>query len=103
METNLELLKEKPLWQMNGAEFLALQASQTPTPQMLPTSPPQKNYVFGQKGLASLLQTSLATAWKIKRSGVLDPAISQVGKKFAVDADLAMELLKRSNKRKRVA
>lgn len=92
MET-LQTLREKPLWQMTGAEFLALQSSQT---QALPTSlPKEKNLVRGINGIAQLFGCSMATAWKIQRSGVIDSAISRVGRKIVVDADLALELAKK--------
>ena len=59
----------------------------------------KKHNVYGMQGLADLLGCSLATASRIKKSGVLDPAISQKGRIIVTDADLALDLLKVSNKR----
>ena len=59
----------------------------------------KKHYVYGRQGLADLLGCSLATVARIKRSGVLDPAIYQIGHTIITDADLALDLLKVSNKR----
>ena len=57
----------------------------------------KKHYVYGLAGLCNLLGCSTATASRIKRSGVIDAAISQVGKIIVVDADLALDLLKTHN------
>ena len=59
----------------------------------------KKHNVYGMQGLADLLGCSLTTASRIKKSGVLDPAISQKGRIIVTDADLALDLLKVSNKR----
>ena len=54
-----------------------------------------KRYVYGIAGIATLFQTSYATAQKLK-DGVLRPAIYQQGRKIMVDADLAMELFRQN-------
>lgn len=59
-----------------------------------------KHYVYGLAGLAKLLGCSPATAQRIKRSGILDAAISQHSRTIIVDADLAMELMRVNGKRK---
>ena len=53
----------------------------------------KKHYVYGLQGLCDLLGCSRATATRIKRSGVIDAALSQVGKIIIIDADLAIDLL----------
>lgn len=64
----------------------------------------QKHYAYGLQGLCDLLGCSLSTATRIKRSGVIDAAISQTGNTIIIDADLAIDLLKvkkhLSNRRK---
>ena len=57
-----------------------------------------KHLVYGLKGLAELLHCSIATANRIKQEGCIDKAISQVGRKIVIDADLALELMKSSRK-----
>ncbi len=57
----------------------------------------KKHYVYGMQGLCDLLGCSMSTASRIKKSGVLAPAISQKGKIIVVDADLAIDLLRVSN------
>ncbi|MCJ7821206.1 MAG: DUF3853 family protein [Bacteroidales bacterium] len=60
----------------------------------LPTITPQdKKYVYGITGIAELFGCSKTTANAIKQSGRIDKAIIQVGRKIAVDADLAMSLV----------
>lgn len=54
----------------------------------------KKHYVYGLKGLCDLFGCSTATAARIKKSGVIDAAISQVGNTIIIDADLAVDLLR---------
>lgn len=53
----------------------------------------QKHYVYGLKGLCSLLGCSTSTAARIKKSGSIDAATSQRGKIIVFDADLVLDLL----------
>lgn len=50
----------------------------------------QKNLVYGLEGIKTLFGCSTTTAWRIKNSEWIRPAISQVGRKIVVDADLAI-------------
>lgn len=62
----------------------------------------KKHYVYGLQGICDLFGCSTATASRIKKSGVIDEAVSQVGNTIVVDADLAIDLLKvRKNKSSR--
>lgn len=54
----------------------------------------KKHYVYGIQGICDLLGCSPATASRIKASGAIDSAISQIGNTIVVDADLAIDLLK---------
>ena len=58
-----------------------------------------RNYVYGLKGIEQLFNCSTTTAWRIKNSEWIKPAISQVGRKIVVDADLALELAHQNTKR----
>ena len=64
----------------------------------------KKHYVYGMQGICDLFGCSSATASRIKKSGAIDPAISQIGNTIVVDADLALDLLRvkkrTSNRRK---
>lgn len=87
-------LKEKPIWQMTGEEFLYLQqSSEQPERQsyVVAENIPKK-YVYGIRGIADLFGCSIPTASRIKKSGKIDKAITQIGRKIIVDAELAIEL-----------
>ena len=43
-------------------------------------------------GIARLFGCSIPTANRIKQSGKIDKAITQIGRKIILDADLALEL-----------
>ena len=60
----------------------------------------KKHFVYGLAGLCKLLGCSTSTAARIKKSGVIDAAISQHGKIIVVDADLALELLNVQKKKR---
>ncbi|KAA6330021.1 hypothetical protein EZS27_021225, partial [termite gut metagenome] len=51
-----------------------------------------KRYVYGISGIARLFGCSIPTANRIKQSGKIDKAITQIGRKIIVEADLALEL-----------
>jgi len=93
-----EELLEKPLWQFTGKEHEymlkhVLMESFTSV-DAEPSS--QKRYVQGYQGIASLFGCSKSTAQRIKKSGIIDDAITQVNRKILVDADLALQLVKES-------
>ena len=50
--------------------------------------------VFGIKGLAELLNISIPKAQNLKKSGILDEAMYQIGRKLAFDADKVLALQK---------
>ena len=80
---NLQELLSKPVWQMTGEEFI------------------ERKYVYGILGIAKLFGCSLPTANRIKKSGKIDKAITQIGRKIIVDVELALELAgKKSGGRK---
>ncbi len=92
----LENLLNKPLWQMTGKEFMFLSKSASDE-----SKPKQANvvvdvyapkYVYGLSGIAQLFGCSIPTANRIKKSGKIDKAIKQIGRKIIVDAELALEL-----------
>lgn len=91
-------LLDKPLWQFTGKdnEYMlkhVLMESFSCT-KVEPTS--QKRYVQGYQGIATLFGCSKSTAQRIKKSGIIDEAITQVNRKILVDADLALQLVKES-------
>ena len=92
----LHELLEKPVWQMTGEELLFLAQHgrcHTETDSTKQTSAKeQRRFIYGLSGLALLFGCSLPTANRIKQSGKIDRAITQIGRKIIIDADLALEL-----------
>ena len=91
----LDELLSKPLWQMTGEEFLFLQKAARQGENYVPTplaENSKKKYEYGIRGIAKVFGCSIPTANRIKKSGVIDSAITQVGRKIIVDADRALEL-----------
>jgi hypothetical protein len=86
-------LKEKLLWQMTGEELVYLLQSEGITNEVVtPVIDSSKKYVYGIAGIARLFGCSMPTANRIKQSGKIDKAITQIGRKIIVDAELAIEL-----------
>lgn len=54
-----------------------------------------RRYVYGLKGLAELLGCSKTTASRLKQSGKLDKAITQIGALIIVDADEVLRITKK--------
>lgn len=88
-------LLDKPVWQMTGEEllFLARHGNMSTNGETTKaSSKEEKQYVYGLAGIARLFGCSLPTANRIKQSGKINRAITQIGRKIIVDADLALEL-----------
>ena len=92
--TNIQELLSKPVWQMTGEEFIMLSrhASVQTEAQPQPVTDTSRKYVYGIPGIDRLFGCSLPTANRIKKSGKIDKAITQIGRKIIVDAELALEL-----------
>ena len=91
---NLQELLSKPVWQMTGEEFIFLSkhASRQTETQPQPITDTERKYVYGILGIAKLFGCSLPTANRIKKSGKIDKAITQIGCKIIVNVELALEL-----------
>ena len=95
--------RNKLLLQLTGQEFVDLLREGLEL-SMLGYDEPQpmevkKHLVYGLQGLCDLLGCSMSTAARIKKSGVIDAAISQAGKIIVIDADLALDLLNSRQKK----
>lgn len=91
----LQTLLSKPVWQMTGEEllFLSRQSTDTNTNQSPANEPAAtKHYLYGIAGICEIFSCSKPTAIRIKKSGRIDKAITQVGRKIVIDADLALQL-----------
>lgn len=104
--TQFEELKSKPIWQMTGEEFIALQKfgnaeSQPETgSQAENKEEAMPKYVHGIEGIASIFGCKRGKAQKIKNSGVIDGAIAQTGRKIVVDVEEALRLVRERRNRK---
>lgn len=82
---------------MTGEEFLYLQENSiektnNQTTSTIAHAGSEKRHVYGIAGIAKLFGCSMPTANRIKKSGKINPAITQIGRKIIVDAELALEL-----------
>lgn len=83
---------------MTGEEFLSLQNQpKSESESKTETKQTTKKFVYGLRGLASLFGCSIPTANRIKQSGKIDKAITQIGRKIIVDVELALELAGKKN------
>ena len=91
----IEQLLEKPICMMSGQEFvLLLQNAEKQTAKVPAEVVPEKHYEYGIAGIAKIFGCSISTANRIKKSGVIDAAITQVNRKITVDSELALSLAK---------
>lgn len=60
--------------------------------RIIDTTNSEKKFVYGIAGIAKIFDCSIPTANRIKASGKIDKAITQIGRKIIVDIDLALEL-----------
>ena len=93
---SLEKLLQTPVCMMSGEElaFLfnnlgVLDRDKKPESSM---PSPDRKLAYGIKGIAETFGCSIPTANRIKKSGVIDKAISQLGRKIVIDVDMALEL-----------
>lgn len=86
-------LLDKPIWQMTGRELITLLRSYEEETEKDSGDESQRKTVYGLDGLCELFGCSKSTAMRIKKSGIIDDAISQVNRKIVVDAELALKLL----------
>ena len=82
---NIANLLQKPLWQMTGEEFICLENAgheNETEPKVITTiDASSTKYVYGLSGIASIFGCSIPTANRIKKSGKIDRAIKQIGRK----------------------
>jgi len=93
---SIEELMQTPVCMMTGEQFAFLVSNMSlisnPSSKNNAETEKSRHIVYGIKGLADIFGCSIPTANRIKRSGVIDDAISQIGRKIVVDVDKALEL-----------
>lgn len=90
--------RETPIWQLTVGEFETLIKNSIPKPVIQATT---KEEVYGLNGIAEIFDCSRAQAQRIKNSGIIDGAITQLGRKIIVDKHLALKLAKEKPDRRR--
>lgn len=99
----IEELLQKPIITMKGDEFIFLLSnlSLLTKAEVKPVESKPKNLVHGIPGIASIFGCSIPTANRIKKSGIIDDAISQHNRTIVVDVDKALQLVAESKKEKK--
>lgn len=98
---DINQLLSKPIAMMTGEELTFLIKNCASNNNPSPTIQQQKNY-YGIEGIAQVFGCSVPTANRIKKSGVIDDAITQIGRKIIIDADKALALVKAAKQKKRM-
>lgn len=83
---------------MTGEEFMFLSKTASQNDEATikdnPSQTPfEKKYVYGIDGIAEIFGCSRPTASRIKKSGKINAAIRQIGRKIVVDVELALSLV----------
>ncbi len=91
---NIQLLMDKPLFQMTGGEFITLISCQNLG--NVQTNSDSRVLAYGVQELCDHLGCSQSAVFGLKRQGVLDGAIvPNVGKKIVFDVEKARVLIKK--------
>lgn len=86
---------------MTSEEFMFLTKQASSEESVVKTdTPSEKKYVYGIDGIAQIFGCSRPTASRIKKSGKINPAIHQVGRKIVIDVELALSLVGKKSGRK---
>lgn len=97
-----------PLGLMTGAQFLTLMGAvykrrheaEVQTAVVTDVSDGNK-YAYGIAGICEIFGCSKPTAQRIKKSGVIDAAITQTGRTIVIDRQKALDLVKEDNAKKK--
>lgn len=80
-----------PLFRLTAGEFLDLLERGT-QPETIDTTKDGTKHVYGLAGIAELFGCSKTQASRIKQSGKINGALTQVGNLIIVEAEKALEL-----------
>lgn len=87
-----------PIWQLTVKEFRDIIQETAATKSEPAKTQTDEGYAYGIAGLAKLIGASKTTAQKLKSSGILDAAITQIGNKIIINKKTAIEILKKRKK-----
>ena len=85
-------LLQKTIGEMSGIEFIKLIKVANDVKAEDDHETDEDKYVYGIAGIAELFHCSLPTANRIKKSGRIKKAITQIGRKIVIDKKMALEL-----------
>lgn len=87
---------QTPVWQLTVGEFKNLIKETTEAKAEQKQNQEPGDYAYGIAGIAEIIGASKTTAQKIKSSGILNGAITQVGNKIITHKKTALELLQKN-------
>ena len=93
---DIKQLLQKPIAMMTGEELAYLINSSMEAKANEATPIVQKRTYYGIEGIAQIFGCSVPTANRIKKSGVIDDAITQIDRQIVIDGNLALELAKKA-------
>lgn len=92
--------RNKRVIDLTVGELLDLLEGGARPQEIIDTTSDIKRYVYGLAGIAELFGCSKTTANRLKQSGKITKAITQVGNLIIVDAEKALELAGKKNYKK---
>lgn len=92
MEQISNELLQKTIGEMSAMEFIRLMKVVNGSSTKEDVVDDEDKYAYGISGIAEIFHCSLPTANRIKKSGRIKKAITQIGRKIIVDKKLALEL-----------
>lgn len=90
--TIMNIDKSTPIAMLTVGQLQEALSIEKREPVIINTVNSEQKYVYGIAGIARLFNCSVPTANRIKKSGRIDKAIKQIGRKIVVDAELALQL-----------
>ena len=93
---NIDELKQKPVAMMTGEELSVLIDSRMATWATEIASLSQRIIYYGIEGIAQIFGSCVPTTNRIKKSGMIDDAITQIDRQIVIDDNLALELAKKA-------
>lgn len=93
---NIDELKQKPVAMMTGEELSVLIDSRMATWATEIASLSQRRIYYGIEGIAQIFGCSVPTTNRIKKSSMIDDAITQIDRQIVIDDNLALELAKKA-------
>lgn len=95
----MKLDLNKRVIDLTAGELLELLERGNKPQVLIDTTKPDKAYVYGLAGMAELFGCSKTQANRIKQSGKIAGATTQIGNLIIVDAAKALELAGKQNKK----